>query len=133
MKNDEGRGDERKRGWGREEPLMSSRAKRQYMSRGECTERRTLLRNRHSNREKDRWRNHKGMEGDLKKEKKGKKKRHGLTGRRHEYRGCQELARGGLCDLLKPRHPASRHKHGVWPCLGQSFVEGELLVFKNAA
>lgn len=54
MKNDEGRSDERMRGWGKEEPLMSSRAKRKYVSREECTERHTLLGNRHCNREKDR-------------------------------------------------------------------------------
>lgn len=79
-------------------------------------ERRTLLGNRYSSRDKHRWRNHKGMEGDLKKEKEGEKKRDGLTGRRHEYRRCQELARGVLRDMQKPRHPASGYKHGVWPC-----------------
>lgn len=112
---------------------MSSRAKRQYILRGECGGRRMLLGNGHSNREKDRRRNHKRIERGLKKEKEGKKKRDGLTGRRHEYRRCQEPARRGLCDMLKPRHPPSGHKHGVWPCLGQSFVEGEVLMFKNAA
>lgn len=42
------------------------------MLRGECTERCTLLGNRHGSREKDRkdrWRNHKEIEADLKKEK----------------------------------------------------------------
>lgn len=31
VKNYEGKSDERKRGWGKEEPLMSSRVKRRYM------------------------------------------------------------------------------------------------------
>lgn len=112
--------------------MIGSRAMRQYMSRDECTEICTLLRNRHSNREKDKQRNHKGMERVLKKVKERKQKRHGLTGRKHEYRRCQEVARG-LCDMLKQTHSASGHKHGAWPCLGQSFVEAELLMFKNAA
>lgn len=34
MKNDEGRSDERQHSWGKEEPLMSSRVKRQCVSRG---------------------------------------------------------------------------------------------------
>jgi len=78
-------------------------------------------------------RNHRGMEGGLKKGKEGKQKRDGLTGRRQGYRRCQELARGGLCDTQKPRHPANGYKHSVWPCLGQSSVEGELLTCKEAA
>lgn len=47
------------------------------MLRGECIERCTLLGYRHGNREKDRkdrWRNHKEMESDLKKEKEGRGK-----------------------------------------------------------
>lgn len=48
---------------------MSSRAEGRYVSRrGVC--RLTLLRNRNSNREKDRWRNHKRM----KEEKEGEKR-----------------------------------------------------------
>lgn len=39
------------------------------MSKGECTERCTLLGNRQSNREKDRCRNSQEMEGGLEKEK----------------------------------------------------------------